>query len=189
MENNVTRPDETKNFINAENGVQVAHADSFSPVINIYVQGDTSATADFSSNYYNLLIGFNPSAEKHVAVDRKRALTEYMAPEVSEKFCGWSDEAIEKIKKLPAIIIEERDKNAIDEQQGVVATIKKIQLRQADIIITFQSIAPITMRFMQDNMIDLGLEHEWELNRTHWAIKNINLMEVLADAQIGIENK
>lgn len=189
MGNDVIRPDETKNFINAENGVQVAHADSFAPVINIYMQSDPSSATDFSSNYYNLLIGFNPAAEKHVAVDRKRALTEYMAPEVSDKFCGWSDETIEKIKKLPAIIIEERDKNAIDKQQGVVATIKKIQLRQFDIIITFQSVAPITMQFIQDNMMDLGLEHEWELNRTHWAIKNINLMEVLADAQIGIENK
>jgi hypothetical protein len=189
MGNDVIQSGETKNFINAENGVQVAHADSFAPVINIYMQGNAASVTDFSSNYYNLLIGFNPLEEKHVSVDRKRALTEYMAPEVSEKFCGWSDETIDKIKRLPAIIIEERDKNAIDNQQGVIATLKKIQLRQFDIVITFQIIAPITMRFIQDNMMDLGLEHEWELNRTHWAIKNINLMEVLADAEISIENK
>lgn len=189
MGNEIIKPDVTRNFINAENGVQVAHADSFTPTINIFMSGNNTPAADFTSNYYNLFMGFNPYESKYIAVDRKRALNEYIAPEVAARFSGWSEEAIDKIKKLPAIIIEERNKNAIDEQQGVIATIKNIQLRQFEIAVSFQVMLPVTMRFIQDNMFELGIEHEWELNRTHWTIKNVNLMEVLSDAGINTEPK
>ena len=189
MGNEILKPEETRNFINAENGVQVAHADSFTPTINIFMPGSTVSTADFTSNYYNLFIGYDANSSKYINVDRKRALSEYIAPEVSAKFGGWSDEAIDKIKKLPAVIIDERNKDIINEQQGVIATIKNIQLRQFEIAVSFQIVMPITMRFIQDNMSDLGLEHEWELNRTHWTIKNTNLLEVLADAGLNPESK
>ena len=175
-----------RNFYNGENGIQVAHADSFTPTINIILPGSAEKSTPMNSEYYNLLVGYDPFEHDHILIDRSRALTEYMAEEVTAKFCGWKDEQLAEIKKLPTIITCERDRSHIDEQQGVLAFIKNIQFRQNGIMIYFQRYYPIPMGFLQDHAFDLGLYNEWELNRTHWAIKNINLMEVMMDAGFNI---
>ena len=181
---------EVRNFYNGENGVQVAHADSLNQTINIIIPGNNSSQATaLSEDYYNLLIGYDPFGSNHISVDRGRALTEYMAKEVSARFYGWDDEKLDKIKKLHAIICAEYNKDVpLDEQQGVIALIKRIQFKQNEIVVFFQAIMPIPMSSIKANLFELGFEHEWELTRTHWSIKNVNLMEVLADAGFNINN-
>lgn len=181
---NALQPD-VHNFYNGENGIQVAHADSFTPTINIIMPGSgENNRTPLTLEYYNLIVGYDPFEKDHILVDRSRALTEHMAPEVKDKFCGWKDNQLAEIKKLPAIITCERDRSQIDEQQGVIAFIKNIRFQQNGIMVYFQRYYPISMKFLQDHQFDLGLTSEWELNRTHWAIKNINLMEVLHDNSI-----
>lgn len=178
---------DVRNFYNGENGIQIAHADNFKPTINIILPNAGQAhSSSLNTDYYNLLIGYDPFESDHVIVDRSRALTEHMAPEVSARFCGWTDEQLAEIKKLPALIACERDRTQIDEQQGVLAFIKNIRFQQNGILVYFQRYYPLPMRFLQENCFALGLDNEWELNRTHWAIKNINLMEGLVDAGFNI---
>ena len=195
MENNLEKKNgplsaktDVNNFYNKEKGIQVAHADSFTPTINYYFTGAGTAAKSESVNteYYNLIVGYDPFDKDHFLIDRSRALTEGMADEVKAKFCGWSEDQIAEIKKLPAIITDERNRNAVSEQQGVLAFIKSIRFQQNGIMVYFQRYFPVPMQVLQDRNFDLGMYSEWELNRTHWAIKNIDLMEVLQDAGVAM---
>ena len=114
-------------------------------------------------------------------MDKSRALTEYITDDVKNAFCGWSDEAIEKIKKLPAIIAMERD--GTEEQQALFAFIKDVRDQDNGVKVCFQRFFPISFSFLKDNLSDLAM-HLFELTRTHWTIKKVDLLEVMQDAGV-----
>lgn len=160
-------------------GIAVGYADSFSPTINLFLP-DGSKTAS-RPRYFNLIIGYNPFEKDYILVEKSRALTEYITDGVKNEFCGWSDEAIEKIKKLPTIIAMERD--GTEEQQGLFAFIKDIRDQDNGIKVYFQKFFPIPFSFLKDNLSDLAM-HLFELTRTHWTIKKVDLLEVMQDAGV-----
>lgn len=158
-------------------GIAVGYADSFAPTVNIIMtDGRRSA---LSSDYFNLIIGYDPFSSDHILVDPKRALTEYISDEVKSEFGGWSVEATERIKKLPAIFAMERD--GTEEQQAVLAFITDIKVQDNGIKVYFQKYLPIPFSFLKDNLSDLAM-YLFELTRTHWTIKKVDLIEVLQDA-------
>ena len=122
-------------------GIAVGYADSFAPTVNI-IMADGRRSA-LSSDYFNLIIGYDPFSSDHILVDPKRALTEYISDEVKAEFGGWSVEAIERIKKLPAIIAMERDGTA--EQQAVLAFITDIKEQDNGIKVYFQKYYMVKM--------------------------------------------
>lgn len=160
-------------------GIAVGYADSFSPTVNI-IMADGKKSA-LSSDYFNLIIGYDPFSSDHILIDPKRALTEYISDEVKSKFGGWSDEAIERIKKLPAIIAMERD--GTEEQQAVLAFITDIKIQDNGIKVYFQKYLPLSFSFLKDNLSDLAM-YLFELTRTHWTIKKVDLIEVLQDVGV-----
>ena len=157
-------------------GIAVGYADSFAPSINIIMADGRKST--LSSDYFNLIIGYDPFPSDHILIDPKRALTEYISDEVKAEFGGWSVEAIERIKKLPAIIAMERDGTA--EQQAVLAFITDIKVQDNGIKVYFQKYLPVPFSFLKDNLSDLAM-YLFELTRTHWTIKKVDLIEVLQD--------
>ena len=172
----------TRTFNNYGKGVQVCHADSFSPTVNVVITSGGGQQTTLSSQYFNLIVGYNPFEKDHILIDKTRALTEYMSEDIREKFSGWTDAKIEEIKKLPAIITMERNTADGDKQQGVLAFITDIREQKNGINIHFQRYYPVPMNVLQGHFHELGMSSEWELNRTHWTIKDINLLEVLQDA-------
>lgn len=108
-------------------------------------------------------------------------MTEYISDEVKGEFSGWTVDAIEKIKKLPTIISMERD--GTDEQQAVFAFIKDIKVQDNGIKVYFQRYFPIPFAFLKENLSELAM-NLFELTRTHWTIKKIDLLEVMHDAGI-----
>lgn len=177
------QPD-VRNFYNGENGIQVAHADSFAPTIHIHLPNDAGIPTSLNREYYNLFIGYDPFEKDHILVTRDRALTEHMAEEVKALFRP-KPEYIQQIKGLPTIISNERDRLHVDEQQGVLARITNVRFQQNGIVIYFKKLRPIPLMLLQNHILEFSLTSEWELNRTHWAIKNVDLVEVLQD--IGID--
>jgi len=159
------------------NGVAVGYADSYAPTFNLFLSGSGKATT--GPDYFNLIIGYDPFPSDHILVDETRALKEYISDEVKAEFGGWSDESIEKIKKLPAIIALEKDGS--DEQQAVLAFIRDVKVQDNGIKVYFQKYFPIPFSFLKDNLSDLAM-HLFELTRTHWTIKKIDLFEVMQDA-------
>lgn len=160
-------------------GIAVGYADSFAPTVNIILADGTKNTS--SSEYFNLIIGYDSFEKDYIIVDNARALTEYISDEVKGEFSGWTVDAIEKIKKLPTIISMERD--GTDEQQAVFAFIKDIKVQDNGIKVYFQRYFPIQFAFLKENLSELAM-NLFELTRTHWTIKKIDLLEVMHDAGI-----
>lgn len=160
-------------------GIAVGYADSFAPTVNIILADGTKSMS--SSEYFNLIIGYDPFEKDYIIVDNARALTEYISDEVKGEFSGWTVGAIEKIKKLPTIILMERD--GTDEQQAVFAFIKDIKVQDNGIKVYFQRYFPIQFAFLKENLSELAM-NLFELTRTHWTIKKIDLLEVMHDAGI-----
>ena len=182
MSNEISKKESALPVISAHaegDGVAVGYADSFAPTFNIFLpNGSCSAS---NPDYFNLIIGYDPFEKDHILVDPSRALTEYISDEVKSQFGGWSSEAIEKIKKLPAIISCERD--GTDGQQAVFAFIEDIKVQDNGIKVYFRRYFPMPFSFLSENLSDLAM-HMFELTRTHWTIKKIDLMEVIQDAGV-----
>lgn len=158
-------------------GIAVGYADSFAPTINLFLPDGSKSPAN--PDFFNLIIGYDPFPSDHILVDPSRALTEYISDDVKAEFGGWTPEKIEKIKKLPAIISQERD--GTDEQQAVFAFITNIKAQDNGIKVYYQKYFPIPFSFLKDNLSDLAM-YLFELTRTHWTIKKIDLLEVMQDA-------
>lgn len=127
---------------------------------------------------FNLLISADPESwdRSSYELDRSRAAVEYTADEISERYKFFDDTAIEELKSFPTLFVTENEQT-----ESRIGYITDIRLRRSTIVINFKFIPdlpslPIGTIEGLRNDIDLG---RWELSRTHWAIKDESLFEIL----------
>lgn len=103
--------------------------------------------------------------------EKDRSLTEYILPELKEKYASLSDDAIEELKQIPCIFAYEKQLK----QDAYIGKIKRIESRQSNVLIEFElsgeKIAFEDLTLLTD-LLDM---HTWEWNRTHWTLKKVNL--------------
>ena len=175
---------ELTTYNNYGKGVQVGHADTFSPTINLIVTGANGQQSPANVDYYNLFVGFDPFSSDHFLMPKDRVLTEYITDELRSRFGGLDDSAIAEIKRLPSIIVEEYSKGSADDKNAVFAFVTDIRKQQNGVMVYFQRFFPIPVTVLVENEYALGTANRFESFRTHWTIKNINLLQVLQDAGI-----
>ena len=152
-------------------GVAIGYTDSVNTTLNVVlVDGKKSP---LSKDYYALLMGYDPFEKDYVLVSKDRALTEYIQNDVKTKFSDLTPETIAAIKEIPAVISCEAD--GTESQQAVFAFIKDIRIQENGIKVYFHY--SVLRTYQQE----LAL-HLFEYTRTHWTIKNVDLIEVLQDA-------
>lgn len=128
---------------------------------------------------YNLLVSSNEDAwdGEPWQVELARCVREYTDKEITQKFGELDASAVAELKRLPCIFAYETpNKKAphfgvlreVTKRQGEVRI--EYELQYLDPFITAEDL--VTMSFN----LDIG---KWELNRTHWAIKNVNLPKEL----------
>lgn len=111
---------------------------------------------------------------------------EHTEEKIEMLFNPFNQEAITKLKSLPTLFAYEKWSGS----EAYLGQITKINLNN-DNQLHFQyslndNIKPIQTEKLSE--MDLGI-NEWEMNRTHWAVKDINLFKVLRDlGVIGIKN-
>ncbi|NMA23660.1 MAG: hypothetical protein GX938_09185 [Spirochaetales bacterium] len=171
-------------YNNYGKGVQVGHADTFSPTVNLIITGSNGQRSPASADYYNLFVGFDPFVSDHLLIPRDRVLTEYITLELKSRFATLDDVAIAEIKRLPSIIVEEYSKGSADGKNAVFAFVTDIRKQQNGVIAYFQRFFPIPVTVLVEKEYALGTANGFESFRTHWTIKNINLLQVLQDAGI-----
>ncbi len=127
---------------------------------------------------YNLLVtaqeGAWDSSTYEYEISRFSAYTDQP---IREKYRILSAEALEELKSFPALFTYEDD-NKADARVGYITHIK---VRHNSILIeykVFPSI-PIPYSNIYDLKQKLDIDKKWEMNRTHWAIKDKNLLEIL----------
>lgn len=126
---------------------------------------------------YNLLVTAQDGAwdKDFYLLDRSRFL-EYTSTEISEKFKKLTTESIEAIISYPCIFAYEGRDTIF--RIGNITTITE---QGRNLRIEYQldeNIRPIQFQEIEDIAPLLDIR-EWEMNRTHWAIKDENLFERL----------
>lgn len=177
---------EVSTYNNYGKGVQVGHADTFSPTVNLIITGSNGQQRPANTDYYNLFIGFDPFISDHLLVPKDRALTEYMTPELKNRFTLLDDNAIAEIKRFPSIIVDEYCKTTPSEKNAVFAFVTDVRKQQNGVIVYFRQLYPIPVKVLLENEYALDTVNGYESYRTHWAIKNINLIQVLQDAGVAM---
>lgn len=106
--------------------------------------------------------------------EKERSLTEYILPDLKEKYADLSEETIEELKQIPCIFTYEKPLK----QDAYIGYIKNIELRQTNLRIDFE-LSGEEIAFEDfihlSNLLDMGT---WEWNRTHWTLKKTNLEDL-----------
>lgn len=108
--------------------------------------------------------------------DRSR-LFEYTEDAIAGRFNDLRENQIDRLRSLPAVFAYESGR----QMDARVGQIISIRIRNREVVVHYQfdeNIAPIPHQMLIDRRrgLDIG---EWELNRTHWAVKDIDLIEFL----------
>lgn len=103
-----------------------------------------------------------------------RCLTEYILPEYKSRYLPFTDKSITELKRIPCIFACEQ----FCERDAKIGYIKDIRIRQHDIMIDYE-VTGDTIEYETfsglSRLLDLGT---WEMNRTHWTIKNIDIKDI-----------
>lgn len=131
------------------------------------------------NHLYNLLMSGNEGAWTGPSwVMEYDRVFEYTHPQIKQQFEALDDAALEALMTLPTLFAYEKYTGA----PANVGRITGITRRQKEFAFTFSfdsAVAPIPhARFMQ-LLPELDIGPGFEVNRTHWAVKNIDLGEVL----------
>ena len=127
---------------------------------------------------FNLLISAHPESwdSSPWEIERGRAVVEYTANEISERYKFFDEKAIRELKSLPCLFVTENET-----RESRIGYIKNIRVRQSTLVLDFKfdPILPkLRIGAIEDLRPDIDLG-KWELSRTHWAVKNEPLFEIL----------
>lgn len=181
----------------------VGHAENVSTgnITNVILpnQQSGSTTATFqnslSNEYYNLfVIGgeiFTPFSQGHFIVPKERALTENVSSDIVNLVNSLSDKAIETIKTFPALFADENRMyaRADNSQYAAYGFVTNVVKQDNGIKVYYQALNAIPQQELNEIAFNLAIQGTSafnELNRTHWTIKKINLVEELRDAGISV---
>ena len=179
------------------NGIQVAHAGTVNAPILVLptphgIAGAPSVQVAFSRDYYQLIVtpDFDPNS-RSVPMDPTRALTESMCPTSREGLKKLDKEAIETLRTYPALIMNENQDfgKASEEQVAYFAAITNIRNGVRGIRIEYIPLTEIPQQRINEllEVLDLSGNTTFnELNRTHWAVKNVDLVHELTQAGISV---
>lgn len=131
---------------------------------------------------YNLLVTAAEGAWELDAYeyDHSRFL-EYTADSVKARFAKLTAETVEQLKSFPTLFTYEGSDEAVR-----VGYIRRIRERGRSILIEYEfdeTIVPFTFSSLTPLMVKLDIA-EWEMSRTHWAVKDEDLFEILATANL-----
>lgn len=137
---------------------------------------------------YNLLVSANREAWTGEAfiLERHRVF-EHTVDQVRQRFEGLKGERLVRLYSLPAIFAYEDFVG----QAAKIGRIERVCHRGREIRIEYTladrlpGIEPEMLKRLAWEL-DIG---EWELNRTHWAVKDIDLADVLVSAELVTETQ
>lgn len=189
---------------NGDNNIQIGYVEKYennAPTV-ILVPNSHSRTRSngiqnlkFNYDFYNLfVIGAEAYQDPSFIVPKDRALTENTAQDIKDMCDSLSPEAIEIIKTFPAIFASENHGYARTTEDHVAyyGYVLDVVPQDNGIKIYYHWLEEIKQQSLNLIAHNLGIPHAKsfnELNRTHWAIKRINLIEELERDGISVFKK
>lgn len=133
---------------------------------------------------YNLLVSADEKAwnGEVYSLELGRCVREYTDDSITAKFGAFGDISVAELCQMPSIFAYESGCQ-LDPKFGLIRGITK---RNQQVKIRYEIIPiPLFLSFGKFEEIAPELDIEkWELNRTHWAVKNVNLYKVLNSKSI-----
>lgn len=181
-----------------EKSVQVAQAQNVNHVVNLILPAMTpgpigsGASVNLNMDYYNLfVIGDETFCDGHFIVPKDRALTECMSQEAKDQFSALGKDAVSQIKTFPSIFACENHGygKTDDTHQAYFGLITDVRIQDNGIKIHFRPLSTIPQQRLNEIAYKLAIQCASsfnELNRTHWTIKKVNLIEELKAAGISV---
>lgn len=132
---------------------------------------------------YNLSVAYDTQAWDGPPwqTDLSRCVREYTDTAITERFGGLDEQAVSELKRLPSIFAYE----AVHRLPPRFGVIRDVAKRQGQVRVEYE-IQPVTSFLSADDLQSLTFEldiGEWEMNRTHWAVKDVNLPKELHAAR------
>ena len=181
-----------------EKSVQVAQAQNVNHVVNLILPAMTpgpigsGASVNLNMDYYNLfVIGDETFCGGHFTVPKDRALTESMSSEVKAQFAALSEDAVSQIKTFPSLFASENHGygKTDDAHQACFGIVTDVKIQDNGIKIHFHPLWAVPQQKLNEIAFNIALQGASsfnELNRTHWAIKKVNMIEELKAAGISV---
>lgn len=130
---------------------------------------------------FNLLISFDPKSwnGEPYTLEKSR-VGEYTEDKLATRYKDLSDSTSDELLKIPALFVVEGDK-----VEARIGYIRKIQIYKGyNVIIKYEfdgAFKPLPIGSIKDIAASLDIR-DWEFNRTHWAIKDEDLFQILLRA-------
>lgn len=191
-----TTPQQTIFTQQGDNGLQIANQKGGTVNVFLSPSNETvyNATNTISTEYYNLfVIGGETVCDSFFLIQKDRAITvsECVAPEVSAQFAALTPEAISIIKTFPSLVATENRHygRTDDDHLAMFGFVTDVRIQENGIKVHFQKLCSIPQQRLNEiaaNLAINGASAFNELNRMHWTIKRINLVEELKAAGISV---
>jgi predicted nucleotide-binding protein len=121
--------------------------------------------------------------------DRSRAIThhEYTVPEISNRYGALEQETIDQLKIFPSVFAYEE--NGKEARVGYINDIK-LQSQTIEIDFEFDRIIPaIAPGKLNLHKLSFGIASDFELRRTHWALKDVDLFVELVKTGLATKQQ
>lgn len=129
---------------------------------------------------YNLLVTGNDEAwsGEPWVVETARCVREYTDSEITKNYGDFTASQVEALRRFPCVFAYEAGCRK-DPKFGIL---RDVVTRQGKVRIEYE-LVELDQFIKHDDIIDMQFEldiSDWEMNRTHWAIKNVNLAKELS---------
>ena len=137
-------------------------------------------------DYYSLIVSNDldiPNLQPFT-IDTDRSLTEYMEDAVKAMFSTLTDEIQKQVLTFPTIFANENigGYDYTDEDQLLgLGYIRQIKIRRDKIKIYPQVLCLLPQQRFNEACFDLDLQSGYELHRSHWSIKRVDLIAELRE--------
>lgn len=135
---------------------------------------------------YNLLVSGNDedwNGEPWI-IETGRSVREFTNSEITKNYGDFTPSQVEALRRFPCIFAYEAGCKK-DPKFGIL---RDVVTRQGKVKIEYE-LVEINRFIKHEDIIDLQFEldiYDWEMNRTHWAIKNVNLAKELAVKRVHL---
>jgi len=186
-----------------DSNTQIAYVQNFdgTNVTNVILTGQgpgnmaSPSHGTLNKEYYNLVVmggeTFSAFTSGHFTMQKDRALTESVSPGIKKMVNSLHTEAIEFVKTLPTIFASENTCYGCsdDTQQAFFGIITEVRVQDNGIKIYYQTLNAISQKKLNELRRELAIDGRPafnELDRTHWTIKRVYLVEELRKAGITV---
>jgi hypothetical protein len=133
---------------------------------------------------YNLLMAAQEGAwDQPTFTFESYRYLEHTHPLIKAKFELLTDDVILHLKAMPALFAYEKFREA-PARVGRIVEIQQLTQHVRVTISMDPSVPPIRVERLEQLYRELDIEPKFEVNRTHWALKNVDLAAVLTGAGI-----